>query len=62
MIDLISDVDALLADGTDAAKREAEMRIAAARVPLDERVWLLRAVARSRAATDRAPTPRSTSR
>lgn len=46
MVDLVAEVNELLAAGPHGA-REAEMRIAAARVPLDERLWLLRAVALS---------------
>jgi hypothetical protein len=46
MVDLVAEIEALLARGP-VGRREAEMRIAAAKLPLDERMWLLRAVARA---------------
>lgn len=53
MLDLVAEIDALIANG-EHGKREAEIRIAAAKLPLDERLWLLRCV---RAAARQRPQP-----
>jgi len=44
MVDLVAEIEALFAHGPHG-RREAEIRIAAAKHPLDERMWLLGAVA-----------------
>lgn len=49
MLDIIAEIDALIAAGPHG-RREAEIRIAGAGLPLDERLWLLRAVWAAQAA------------